>query len=91
MKLEEAAQRLTEALRFGDLEQAEHHLAELQRQISLSTSHGERVAAAELVLEARKLARVQRAQTIQALQSLVRQRLYGAEERSAAPTFQLNG
>lgn len=90
-ELRRAAQQLMNSLQSGNLDEAEAHLAELQRQIPLCAREEDRRAAAEIVLEARKLARVHRAQTIQTLQLLVRESLYDTEGADTRGTFQLNG
>jgi hypothetical protein len=90
-KLQDTAQRVTDSLRAGNLTEAESHADQLQRQIPLCTSEEDRRAAAAIVLEARTLARVQRAQTIQALQSLVRQTLYAEERGTGVMTFEMEG
>jgi hypothetical protein len=90
-QLQDIAQGVTDSLRSGNLDEAESRMDELRRQIPLCACEEDRRAAAAIVLEARKLARVHRAQTIQALQSLVRQRLYGAERGTGLPMFQLDG
>jgi hypothetical protein len=90
-KLQDAAQQVRDSLRCGNLDEADRHMGRLQQQIPWCTSEEDLRVAAAIVFEARTLARVHRAQTIQALQSLVRQTLYTGERWTGAVTFEIDG
>lgn len=90
-KLQDTAQQVTDALLTGNLDKAETSMCELQRQIALYAPESERRAAAAIVLEARKFARIHRAQTLQTLQSLGRQKLYATDSAPEVPTFDVDG
>jgi hypothetical protein len=88
-KLRDAAQLVADSLRSGNLEEAETYMSMLQLLIPTSECPMDRIAAVGLILEARKLVTVHRAQTIQALQSLVRYKLYAPENATPPPAFQM--
>ncbi|MCU1259626.1 MAG: hypothetical protein JWO80_2511 [Bryobacterales bacterium] len=86
--LQEAAQSVTESLRLGDVDEAERQMAELRRLMPSCSVPDDMRAAAATMLEARKLAIVHRAHTMQALQSLIRYRHF-APEGSGDHSFEM--
>lgn len=89
--LQDSARAITDSLRAGDLDRAQTHATDLQRLVASNSAKEDRLAAIPIVLEARKLASMHRAETIQALQALIRGQLYVQDDGSLPPTFQIDG